>query len=159
MKLPQFSISRPLATLMIIVAMIFIGFVSLRGLPIDLFPELEYPAVTVEVPYPGAAPGEVESQITERVEEALARLEGVEKISSSSREGDSFVMVKFDWGTNLDTKAIDVREMVDRIKSAFPEDAEDPIVSKIDFISAETVLQFAVSKKLTPEERQRYSTD
>lgn len=141
--------------MMIIVGMIFIGFVSLRGLPIDLFPEIDFPLVTVQVPYPGAAPGEVENEITKKLEEALASLTDVEKITSYSREGASFVLAEFKYGTDLDTKAIDVREKVDRIKDAFPDGAEDPMVAKFDVMSSESVLIFAVTRKLTDEEKRR----
>ena len=125
MKLSDFSIGRPLATIMIIAAMIFIGIVSLSGLPIDLFPEIDFPVVTITVPYPGAAPGEVETGITKTVEEAVSSLEGVKKITATSREGMSLVMIEFEWGVDLDIKANDVREKVSSIEAAFPEDAED----------------------------------
>jgi HAE1 family hydrophobic/amphiphilic exporter-1 len=159
MKLSQFSISRPLATMMIIVGMIFIGFVSLRGLPIDLFPKIDFPLVTVQVPYPGAAPGEVENEITKKVEDALAALTDVKKITAYSREGVSLVVVEFKYGIDLDTKAIDVREKVDGIKDTFPDGADEPTVVKFDIMSAENVLTFAVTKKLTPEEQARTETD
>ncbi|MBN1918980.1 MAG: efflux RND transporter permease subunit [Verrucomicrobia bacterium] len=159
MKISQFSITRPLATMMIIVALIFIGIVSLRGLPIDLFPEIDFPLVTVQVPYPGAAPGDVEKGITTKIEDALASLTDVKKLTSYSREGTSFVVVEFDWGIDLDTKAIDVREKVDRVKSTFPDGADDPIVFKFDMMSSEGVLQFAVTRKLTSGERDRHDAD
>jgi HAE1 family hydrophobic/amphiphilic exporter-1 len=159
MKISSFSIRRPLATMMIIVSMIFIGFVSLRGLPIDLFPKIDFPLVTVQVTYSGAAPAEVENEITKKVEDALAALTDVKKITSYSHEGASFVVVEFDWGVDLDTKAIDVREKVDRIKGAFPDAADEPTVVKFDIMSAETVLLFAVTKKLTDQERPRYEAD
>jgi HAE1 family hydrophobic/amphiphilic exporter-1 len=159
MKISHFSIRRPLATMMIIVGMIFIGIVSLRGLPIDLFPKIDFPLVTVQVPYPGAAPGEVEDEITKKVEDALATLTDVKKITSYSREGAGFVLVEFEWGVDLDIKAIDVREKVDRIKDSFPDAAEDPMVLKFDIMSAENVLIFAVSKKLTEAEQARYEAN
>ncbi len=159
MKISSFSISRPLATMMVIVGMVFIGLVSLRGLPIDLFPELDFPLVTVQVLYPGAAPGEVETGITEKLEKALATLEGVKKLTAYSSEGASTVRIEFEWGTDLDIKAIDVREKVDRIKAAFPDEAEEPMVLKFDIVASESVLILAVSKKLTDEERERYEND
>ena len=159
MKLSHFSISRPLATMMIVVGMIFVGFVSLRGLPIDLFPEIDFPLVAVQVVYTGAAPGEVETGITEKLEKALATLEGVENLTAYSREGVSTVVIEFEWGVDLDTKTNDVRDKVERIKTTFPDDAEEPTVSKFDIMSAETVLLFAVSRNLTAEERRRYETD
>lgn len=159
MKISSFSISRPLATMMVIIGMIFLGLVSLRGLPIDLFPELDFPLVTVNVAYPGAAPGEVENLVTKPIEEELGTVPDVEKITSYSREGLSTVLVEFEWGTDLDIKAIDVREKVDRIKADFPGDAEDPIVLKFDVMSSESVMWLAVNRKLTDEERARLETD
>ena len=159
MKISQFSISHPLATTMVIVAMVFVGFVSLRGLPIDLFPEIDFPLVTVQVLYPGAAPGEVENEVTRKVEDALASLTDVKKITSYSREGASFVVAEFEWGVDLDIKAIDVREKVDRIKDTFPDAAEEPTVIKFDIMAAESVLIFAVTEKLSADEKKRAEAD
>ncbi len=132
MKLVEFSIKRPVTTYMMIATIILLGVVAFLRLPVDLMPEMEYPTLTVATTYEGVAPEEMETLITRPIEEAVSALAGVEKIRSSSSEGQSSVRISFTWDTNLDEAANEVRTRLDRLKPVLPEDAEPPTLWKFD---------------------------
>jgi len=132
MKLAQFSVHRPVTTLMIFIAMVVLGLMSLLLLGIDLMPEIEIPAMSVVTLYEGAGPEEIETLITEPLEDILSTISGVDEVLSVSKEGISSVILKFEWGENIDEAANDVREKLDMVKELLPEEAETPIVFKFD---------------------------
>lgn len=132
MKLPNFSISRPVTTIMVILGVVLFGFISLRKLPQELFPPITYPKLTVVTSYENAAPEEVESLITRVVEEAAGTVSGVRRITSTSKEGLSLVIAEFGWNQDMDFAALGVREKIDLIKERLPRDAEEPVVIKFN---------------------------
>jgi len=132
MKLAQISVNRPVTTAMIFIAMVVLGLVSMSMLGLDLMPELEIPAVSVLTVYEGAGPEEVETLITERIEDALSTISGVDEVISISKEGLSAVTLKFNWGEKIDESINDVREKVDLAKALLPEEAENPVIFKFD---------------------------
>jgi hydrophobic/amphiphilic exporter-1 (mainly G- bacteria), HAE1 family len=148
MKIIDIAVDRPITMLMLCLVGIFLGIISVYGLPIDLFPELELPFLFVQTEYPNVGPEEIESEITQIIEEAVAPIENVKKVLSTSQEGLSFVFVEFEWGTNLDISRMDVREAVDRIKAWLPDEAEDPIISKFD-IGGESAISLVVGGRGT----------
>lgn len=132
MKIYDFAIRRPVFTVMLILAVIAIGMVSLSRLPIDLMPEITYPTLNVSTSYQNTGPEEMEQLITRPIEEAMSAVPGVEEVYSISSEGSSTVRVMFSWGTNLDAAADDVRERLDRVIPRLPEDANRPMLRKFD---------------------------
>ncbi len=132
MRLAQISVNRPVTTMMIFIAMVVLGLVSMSMLGLDLMPELEIPAVSVLTLYEGAGPEEVETLITERMEDALSTISGVDEVISISKEGLSAVTLKFDWGQKIDEIINDVRDKVDQAKILLPEEAENPVIVKFD---------------------------
>jgi HAE1 family hydrophobic/amphiphilic exporter-1 len=132
MKLPDFSILRPVTTVMVIVGVVLFGFVSLRNLPQELFPPISYPKLTVVTTYENAAPEEVETLITRIIEEAAGTVSGVRKITSSSKEGLSLVIAEFGWNQDMDFAALGVREKIDLIKERLPRGSEEPVVMKFN---------------------------
>ncbi|MBN2207435.1 MAG: efflux RND transporter permease subunit, partial [Candidatus Aminicenantes bacterium] len=132
MNLPEFSIKRPIFTIMIMLVVIVLGGLALSRLPIDLMPDITFPVLNVSTSYPNTAPEEMEQMITRPIEEALSSVPGVEEIFSTSSQGSSSVRVMFDWGTNLDEAANDVRERIDRIIGRLPEDVDRPTLRKFD---------------------------
>ena len=101
MKLAQLSVNRPVTTAMIFIAMVVLGLVSLSMLGLDLMPEMEIPAVSVLTTYQGAGPEEVETLITEPMEDTLSTISGVDEVISVSKEGLSSVTLRFDWGEKI----------------------------------------------------------
>ncbi len=130
MHLPEFSVRRPVTTIMMFSGIILLGVMSWNRLPQELFPPITYPQLTVVTTYENAAPEEIETQITRIIEESIGTVSNLRRISSISKEGVSVVMGEFLWGTNMDFAALGVREKLDLIKERLPIDAEEPIVKK-----------------------------
>jgi len=132
MKLAQISVNRPVTTLMIFVAMVVLGLVSMSMLGLDLMPELEIPSVSIITGYEGAGPEEIETLITEPMEDTLSTISGVDEVISVSKEGVSTVTLRFEWGEKIDESINDVRERIDLIRDMLPEEADNPIIFKFD---------------------------
>ena len=132
MRLAQFSVNRPVTTLMIFIAMVVLGLTSLSLLGIDLLPNLEIPAISIVTLYEGAGPEEMETLITKPIEDIVSTISRVDNVLSVSKEGVSTVTLKFAWGENIDEAANDVREKLDMVKERLPEEAETPVVFKFD---------------------------
>ena len=126
------SIRRPVATTMVYLIIITIGIVGLRFLPIDLLPSIEFPRLTVFTSYSNVGPEEMELLITQPVENAVAGVPNLERVSSNSREGGSFVTLEFSQGTDLAEAANDVRDAVERVRAAFPDEVDPPRIWKFD---------------------------
>lgn len=132
MGITNTSVKRPIATTMVYLIVIVLGIAGFRYLPVDLLPPIEYPRLAVTVDYPNVGPEEIETIITDQLENALAGVANVEEITSQSEEGESRVSLNFSQGTNLDEAANDVRAALDRIRRDLPEEAEAPRVRKYD---------------------------
>jgi len=132
LNLPNFSVNRPVTILMLFIGLILIGLISYQNLGLDLLPDLSFPMSAIIVSYSGVAPQEIENMVTIPLEEAVGTIQGVKKISSYSREGSSLVLMEFNWGTDMDVSALNIREKIDQIKGFLPEDAGDPMVIKFD---------------------------
>lgn len=130
MKIAEISIRRPITVGMITVAVLMFGLVAFQRLPINLLPDISYPSLTVETKYPQAAPNEVENLVSKPIEEAVAVVSGVQRITSRSRAGVSEVTMEFGWDTNMNFAALDVREKIDLV--FLPRDAEKPNVLRFD---------------------------
>jgi HAE1 family hydrophobic/amphiphilic exporter-1 len=115
---------------MIVIAIIALGFVSVRNLAIDLFPEIDLPVAVVATSYEDAAPQEVENLISRPIEGAVSTVEGIETVQSQSQSGNSLVIMEFNNGTDLDQALLDVREKVDQVGGALPDDAGDPNIMR-----------------------------
>ncbi|MFN2384857.1 MAG: efflux RND transporter permease subunit, partial [Thermoanaerobaculia bacterium] len=143
MKLSEVSIRRPvLATVMSLAIMLF-GAISFFRTPVREYPNIDPPIVSIITIYRGAAANVVEAEITELIEEELATVEGVKLLRSSSAEQVSRITVEFNLGRDVDQAANDVRDKLSRLRGRFPEEAEDPIVAKVD-TNAEAVMWLAL---------------
>jgi HAE1 family hydrophobic/amphiphilic exporter-1 len=132
MNITRLSVHRPIATTMVFLIIIVLGFMGFRFLPIDLLPQIEYPQLTIRTNYPNVGPEEIEKIITDRVENAVAVVPNIEEIRSESEEGRSRVTLEFSQGTNIDAAANDVRAALDRIRDDFPPEVESPRLWKFD---------------------------
>jgi len=149
MSIAHGPIKRPILTTIVFLVVILMGLVSLSRLAIDLMPEITYPTISVSTSYGNVGPEEMEESITRPLEEALAAVQGVEEITSTSTEGSSRVRVAFAWGTDLDVAANDIRDRIDRVLGRLPEDIERPQIRKFD-LSAFPVVILGVSSNLNP---------
>ncbi len=144
MKLPEFGVRRPVFTTMIFVAIVILGLVALRLLPIDLFPKMELPTMAVITFYRGASAEDIETKVTKVVEDQVSTTPNIKEVTSSSEENLSVVTMRFEWGTNLDEAANDVRQRLDMAVTFLPEDADRPMLFKMD-VSMMPVLLFGVT--------------
>jgi len=144
MSIPRFCISRPVATIMLFIGVVFLGVLSFVRLPVDLLPDIAYPRLVVYTSYPQVGPAEVENAVTRRIEAAVASTPGVETVESVSREGLSLVFLRFAWGTDMDFAALNVRERTDGIRGSLPEQSERPVVLRQDPRS-EPIMALSVS--------------
>jgi hydrophobic/amphiphilic exporter-1 (mainly G- bacteria), HAE1 family len=132
MGITDTSIKRPIATTMVYLIVIVLGIVGFRYLPVDLLPPIEFPRLTVQTSYSNVGPEEIETIITDQIENALAGVANVEEITSRSSEGSSNVTLNFAQNTNLDEAANDVRAALDRVRRSLPDEADTPRVRKFD---------------------------
>ena len=132
MNMSETSVRRPVTTLMVFLGVILIGIFCFVQMPIDLLPEMDIPSITVITPYEGAGPEEVEDKITRPLEERLSTVEDLEHIFSTSREGQSIIRLMFDWETDLDTRANDVRDAIDMAQRSIPKEADRSRIFKLD---------------------------
>jgi HAE1 family hydrophobic/amphiphilic exporter-1 len=133
---------RPVANLVVFLALVVFGFFSLRQLPVELMPELTYPTLTVRTEYPGTAPQEVENEVSRPLEEALGVVPGLSRIKSISRSGVSDVVLEFVWGTNMDNATQEVLEKMDRV--FLPNEAESPLILHFD-PSLDPIMELSLS--------------
>lgn len=124
------SVRRPVTVIMITIAILAFGWVSYSRLSLELFPDIAYPSLTIQTEFPDTAPQEVENLVTRPVEEAVGVLRGLTTIHSVSRAGVSEVTLEFDWGSDMELLALDVREKLDRI--VLPAEAKDPLILRFD---------------------------
>lgn len=117
---------------MCVIVVILLGVVSYGRIPIDLLPDLNFPVVAIITSYPGAAPQEVESLVSRPLEEVIGTVPNVKDVQSISTEENSLVIAQFNWGTDMDFAALDIREKVDLIKRMFPSDVSTPMIVKFD---------------------------
>ena len=122
MKHTEFALRRPVTTVVTFVALALVGLIASRLLPLEKFPDIEFPGIFIQIPYPGSTPEEVERLITRPVEEALATLSGVEQMFSSSDEGQAQIFLQFGWDHSMGAKGIEARAKVDSIRHLLPED-------------------------------------
>ena len=142
--LPRLAVQRPVLATMIIVIFVVLGAFSFFQLRTDLYPDVEFPVVTVTTVYPGAGPDEVATQLTEPIEDAVSNIPNLNSLTSFSRDNLSIVILEFELEVDADLAAIDVKDQVDAIRGMLPSDVEAPVVQKFD-IDAFPIVQVALS--------------
>lgn len=132
MSLSDISIRRPVFAAMMSLSLVLFGIISLMRLPVRELPDIDPPIVSVTTVYPGANAAVIETEVTERLEEAVNNIEGIKTLSSQSREQVSTITIEFDLSRDIDLAAQDVRDRVSRVRGRLPEDIDEPIVAKQD---------------------------
>ncbi len=132
MNLSEFFIKKPVFCSVLSIFLIILGFLSLKELPLRQFPDIERSEITIDTLYPGAASEIIETKITEIIEGQISGIDGIESISSVSRDGRSKITIEFKIDKEINEAANDVRDAVARISDNLPKDAEVPEISKID---------------------------
>jgi len=132
MQLADISIRRPVLAVMVIGALVVLGWISLGRLGIDLFPNVEFPYVSVTTILEGASPDTIETEVTDIIEENVNTISGIKQLRSVSSEGFSQVNIEFELDENVDVKAQDVRDKISLALQDLPSDVEQPVVEKVD---------------------------
>jgi len=144
LKLAAVSIRRPVFTVMMIMALVVLGYTSFYQMNIDLMPEVDFPFVIVSTIYPGAGAEAVETEVTKKIEDAINPIEGVKHITSSSQEGYSLVFAEFVLEKDGQVAAQEVREKISAIRGELPNDIEEPVIARYD-PQSEPIISITVS--------------
>jgi multidrug efflux pump subunit AcrB len=152
MNLSAWSIKHPIPTLVISLVLTFIGLFCFPTLGIDQNPNIDVPVVSVSVAQPGADPAELESQVTRKVEDAVAGLGNIDQLRSTVNEGSSVTTINFVLGTDSDRATNDVRNAIAQIRQNLPQDINDPIVRRLDFAGGPIMTYAVTSDRRSVEE-------
>jgi len=144
MSIYKSAINKPVTTILIFVAVIIIGLFSFLKLPIDQYPEMEPPYITVMTTYPGASASEVETNVTKLLENSLNSVDGLKELTSTSKDNMSTVTLEMEWGTDLDEVINDVRSYIDMTKDNLPSGCSNPFIFKFSS-SSMPILQYAIT--------------
>lgn len=158
MKMTDVSIKRPVFITMVATGLLILGLLSLGRLGLDLFPNTSFGFVVVNTVYPGAAPTEVEQRVTDKIEEAVSSINGVDKVQSTSRYSFSQLFIQFELDVDERQAADEVAEKVNAIRATLPPDIEDPAVLRLD-PTAIPIMTFAVRSQLDPTSLRDYVDD
>lgn len=147
MSISEFSIKRPVATMMIIISMVGIGIMTLLNLKTERFPDFNVPVAMISTEWRGASPDDMEKLVTKKIEDAISAVEGITEVNTKSMVGESQVVVEFEHGVDIDGKVNDLVTEVSRIRSDLPKNlTEDPVVKKMDY-SGKMVIMASISGK------------
>ena len=130
MKIYESAVKKPITTVLVFVAIVLMGLFAYSRLAIDLLPEIETNQLTVMTSYGGASSSDIETNITEPLENALNAVEGLKKITSKSQDNISIITLEFEYGGNIDESTSDIRDKIELVKSALPDGADNPVIFK-----------------------------
>jgi HAE1 family hydrophobic/amphiphilic exporter-1 len=151
MKIADLSIRRAVFAVMLIMALLVFGLLSYPRIGVDLFPDVEFPVITVSVVYPGGDPETMESKIADPIEEAINSLSGIKAMRSTNMESVSTVVVEFELEVSTDQAMQDIRDKVSGVLAQLPEGTESPVIQKFD-VGAAPILAVALAGELDPRE-------
>ncbi|WP_395406867.1 efflux RND transporter permease subunit [Pseudoduganella sp. UC29_106] len=146
MFLSNFSVKRPVAMIVLIVAMMAMGLLALSKLRVNQNPDVEVPVLIVNIPYPGASPETVEREIVNRLEKSLQSISGVTDSYSTSREGSATIELRFNFDKNLIEASDEVRNAIAAVRYKLPLEMREPMIQRVD-TSAQPIMQLSISSK------------
>ena len=159
MNFSAWSIRNPIAPLLAFAILMVLGWQAFNSLPITRFPNIDVPVVLVQASQQGAAPAELETQVTKIIEDAVAGVAGVKNVSSTISDGSSVTAVEFRTDVATDKAVQDVKDVLDRVKPDLPAEVDAPTVTKLD-VEGQAILSYAVtSPTMTFEELSRFVDD
>ena len=158
MSIYQTAINKPVTTALIFVAVIIIGLFCFRQLPVDQFPEMDPPYVTVMTTYAGASASEMETNVTKVMENALNSVDHLKHITSTSKDNISMVTLEMEWGSDIDEAVNDIRSYVDMVRDNLPDNCSTPVVFKFSS-SSMPICQYSFTAGETAERRDCAATE
>jgi multidrug efflux pump subunit AcrB len=157
-NISAWAIRHPLPPVMLFVVLFFMGIAAFMRLPVTLDPDITFPVVTVSIAQPGASPQELETQVIQKVEGAVAGIGNIDNITSWAPEGEANISIQFNIGTPIDRAVADVRDAVSKIRSQLPQTILEPVVQRID-ADGNSIVYFAVSSSVLTEEQVSWFVD
>jgi len=152
LNISAWAIRRPVPSLVLFMIVLVLGYQSFQVLPVTKFPNIDVPIVQVRVYQSGAAPSELETQVTKRIEDGIAGIAGVKHITSTVTEGSSLTIIEFRLETNVDRAVNDVKDAIARIRTDLPRSIEEPIIQRLEIEGLPIITYAAKAPAMTPEE-------
>ena len=146
MNIPRWCVKYPVTTMVGIIIGVLFGSISLLRIPVQMKPTIDRPIITVETGYEGAAPLEVEEEVTEPTEQKLTSVEGLTEMTSRSEEGRSRIILEFDWGTNKDIARLDVSEKMGLVRD-LPDDTDRPTIRAVNSDAEDSIAWIVIDTK------------
>ena len=143
-NISAYSIRKPIPAILLFIVLCLVGIVSFAQLPVTRFPNIDIPVISVTVTQSGAAPAELETQVAKRIEDTLAGVTGVKRITSSLTDGRSNTIAEFQLEVNVEKAVNDVKDAIAKVRAELPKTADEPIVEKID-VEGQAILTYAVA--------------
>jgi multidrug efflux pump subunit AcrB len=159
LNISAWSIRNPLPSVVFSIILLVLGYVSFTKLAVTRLPSADIPVISVAVAQFGAAPAELESQVTKTIEDGVSGVEGVRHISSSITDGLSLTTIQFALETNTDRALNDVKDAVTRVRSNLPQNVNEPLIQRVDVIGLPIVTYAAISPGKTPEQLSYFVDD
>lgn len=142
-NLTKFALMRPVTMLLSLVTILYFGLQGVFGSPMEMTPDMNYPMMLIMTSYPGAGPEDITETVGKPMENGVSTLSGIKSYYSYAMENVSILMLRYDYGTNMDSAYLDLRKEVDTIRGGLPEDANDPVIMEMD-MNAMPVMQLMV---------------
>ena len=144
MSIYKSAVKRPITTLMVFAGVVVLGLYALMQLPVDLYPDMEFPAISVMTTYPGANAADIETNVTRKLEDSFNTIDRLKEVNSTSYDNLSVILLEFEWGTNLDEASNDLRSAIDFTFDILPEDCARPSIFKFS-TSMMPILFYAIT--------------
>lgn len=149
MNLPKLSIERPILISCIVILMLILGFFSMRKMPVDLFPDVSFPIVFIQVTYPGASPQDLEKQVSQPIEDTLGSLSGLSDMTSNNLDSVALIILEFRLGTDIKEAEQEVRNRLGNIRRDLPADIFEPTIRRFD-PADQPIVVMAIQSELPP---------
>jgi len=146
MGLTKGVLKRPVTTMLVVLCLIVFGFQSIMSSKLELMPEMEMPMLIISTLYPGASPEDVNDLVTKEIEDEIGSLSGIKRISSTSRENYSIIIVRYEYGTDMDEAYTDLRKKMDTVEADLPDDCNDPSIMELN-LNEQATVTLAVNHK------------
>jgi multidrug efflux pump subunit AcrB len=157
-NISAWAIRHPLPPVMLFVVLFFMGIAAFIRLPITLDPDISFPLVNVTIAQPGASPQELETQVIQKVEGAVAGIGNIDNITSWAPEGQANISIQFNIGTPIDRAVADVRDAVSKVRVQLPQSIQEPVVQRVD-VDGPSIVYYAVSSSVDTEEELSWFVD
>jgi len=159
MFLPDFCIKRPVTATMMVLALLIFGIISLGRLGVDIYPDVDFPLVTVKTLWENARPEEMDNNITDELEDAIGGISGIKHIVSNSLEGFSSILINFELYKDVDVGAQEVRDKVSTRLWKLPNEAETPTIEKLDINAQPIIWLVLFGEQYSIEDLTEYADD